>query len=154
MEHKSAHELRGIAEVSAHPPAPLGRRERLERWAHLLERAGDARINLIHELEFAPRAAQRSMRANDSALSIAFNDPVLRAEGLNGDTIADGQAFFSLTDRDTHRLLCSCMHGLSMRATDAAWIVRSIANPIPGIIARTTLIAAACAVPAVMVLLG
>ena len=154
MEHKSAHELRGIAEVSAHPPAPLGRRERLQRWAHLLEQASDARINLIHELEFAPRAAQQSMRADGSALSIAFNDPVLRAEGLSGDTIADGQAFFSLTDRDTHRLLCSCMHGLSMRAGDAAWIVRSIANPIPGIIARTALIAGACAAPALMLLMG
>jgi hypothetical protein len=154
MEHRSAHELRGIAEVSAHPPAPLGRRERLQRWAHLLELASDARINLIHELEFAPRAAQQSMRADGSALSIAFNDPVLRAEGLSGDTIADGQAFFSITDRDTHRLLCSCMHGLSMRARDAAWIVRSIANPIPGIIARTALIAGACAAPALMLLMG
>jgi len=154
MEHKSAHELRGIADVSAQPPAPLGRRERLERWAALLDRAPDARINLVRELEFAPRAAQPAMRADRSALSIALDDPVLRAEGLAGDTIGDGQAFFSLSDRDTHRLLCSCMHGLSMRAGDAARIVRSIANPMPGIIARTSLIIGACAIPALVLLLG
>jgi hypothetical protein len=154
MEQKSARELRVIADVSAHPPPPLDRRARLERWASLLERDPDRSIRLVHELEFATRSAQRQMRANDSALALAYADPLLRAEGLASDRVGDGQSFFGLSDSQTHRLFCSCMHGEAMRAGDAARLVRTIARPAPEIMARAALTTAICALPFAMYFLS
>ncbi len=154
MEHKSARELRTIADVSPTPPPPLDRNGRLNRWADLLDRDPDRRINLVHELEFASRAAQAQMRANDSALSVAYADPLMRSLGLNGDRVGDGQAFFGLSDSQAHRLLCSCLHGESMRAGDAARLVRNIANPVPGAVMRGVVATALCAAPLVMYYLG
>ncbi|MBX9758136.1 MAG: hypothetical protein K2Y29_05110 [Beijerinckiaceae bacterium] len=154
MEQKSARELRAFAEISSDPPPPLGRKERLERWADLLDRDPQRRISLVHELEFAPREAQAQMRADQSALSIAYEDPLFRSLGLNGDTVGDGKAFFGLNGSQTHRLLCSCMHGMSMKAGDAARMVRAVADPLPSAIARGLVIAAVCAVPALAFMFG
>ncbi len=154
MEHKSARELRTVADVSPNPPPPMDRNGRLNRWADLLERDPDRRINLVHELEFAPRTAQAQMRANDSALSLAYADPLFRSLGLNGDRVGDGQAFFGLSDSQTHRLLCTCLHGEAMRAGNAAGLVRSIANPLPRVIMRGAVATALCAVPVMMYYLG
>ncbi|MDP2355910.1 MAG: hypothetical protein Q8M31_07590 [Beijerinckiaceae bacterium] len=154
MEHKSAHELRAVAEVSPTPPLPLDRNGRLNRWAEILERDPDRRVNLVHELEFATRAAQAQMRANDSALSLAYADPLFRSLGLNGDRVGDGQTFFGLSDSQTHRLLCSCLHGEAMRAGDAARLVRKIATPLPGVIVRGAIATALCAVPVMIYYLG
>lgn len=154
MEHRSAHDLRAIAEVSPTPPAALDRRGRLERWADLLERDAGRRINLVHELEFATRAAQAQMRADDSALTVAYADPLFRSLGLESDRVGDGQRFFGLNQSQTHRLLCSCMHGASMRAGDASRLIRGVINPLPGVIMRGALTAAICAAPVAMYYLG
>lgn len=154
MEQKSAQELRAFAEVSPNPPPPLGRKERLERWAELLDRDPGRRINLVRELEFASRKAQSEMRADDSALSVAYADPLFRSLGLNSDRVGDGKQFFGLSDGQTHRLLCSCMHGMSMRAGDAARLVRAVADPMPAAITRGLMITAVCAVPALIFVLG
>jgi hypothetical protein len=154
MEHKSAQELRTIADISTYPPAPLGRRERLLRWADLLDQDPARRINLVRELEFAAQSAQAEMRADESALSIAYADPLFRSLGLKSDRVGDGRDFFSLNESQTHRLLCSCMHGMSMKAGDAARIVRNIANPLPGAITRSILAASICAVPVVLYYFG
>lgn len=154
MEQKSAQELRSIADVSSTPPKPLDRKERLLRWADLLDREPLRRINLVHELEFAPYDVRGQMRADDSALSVAYADPLFRSLGLQSDRVGDGQAFFGLRESQTHRLLCSCMHGMAMRAGDAAKLVRSIANPAPGIIARGVVTAAICATPVAMYFFG
>lgn len=154
MEQKSARELRAFAEVSSDPPAPLGRKERLERWADLLDRDPQRRISLVRELEFATRAVQAEMRADQSALSIAYEDPLFRSMGLNSDRVGDGKEFFGLSESQTHRLLCSCMHGMSMRAGDAARLVRAVADPLPSTIARGLVIAAICAVPTLALMFG
>ena len=154
MEQKSAQELRAFAEVSSNPPPPLGRKERLERWADLLDRDPQRRINLVRELEFATRAAQAEMRADESALSIAYDDPLFRSMGLKSDRVGDGKEFFGLTDGQAHRLLCSCMHGMSMRAGDAARMVRTVADPLPATIARGLVITAVCAAPALIFMFG
>ena len=154
MEHKSARELRAVADVSLNPPPPMDRKGRLNRWADLLEMDPDRLINLVHELEFATRAAQAQMRANDSALSLAYADPLFRSLGLSGDRVGDGQAFFGLSDSQTHRLLCSCLHGESMRAGDAAQLVRTIANPMPSVVMRGAVAKALCAVPVLMYYFG
>lgn len=154
MEHKSARELRAVADVSLPPPPPLDRNGRLERWADLLDRDPDRRINLVQELEFATRSAQAQMRANNSALALANADPLFRSLGLNGDRIGEGQAFFGLNESQTHRLLCSCLHGEAMRAGEAARLVRSIANPLPRAILRSVVATALCAAPVVFYYLG
>lgn len=154
MEHKSADALREVAEVSPFPPVPMNRRERLERWADLLDRDPDARINLVRELEFAPESAQAQMRADYSALAVAFADPLFRAHGLASDRVGDGMDFFGLNDRQAHRLLCSCMHGMAMRAGDAARLVRQVANPTAQLMSRGLMVGAVCAIPALMFLLG
>lgn len=88
-------------------------------------------MRLFHQLEFMPRSEWGPLRVEDSPLTIAFNDPVLRAAGLQSDRLGDAMAFFDLGERDTHRMLCSCMHGAAMSASRAAGIVRQIANPAP-----------------------
>lgn len=154
MEQKSARELRAYADVSANPPPPLDRRGRLERWADLLDSDPDRRINLVHELEFATHTAQKQMRADNSALALAYADPLFRAEGLASDRVGDGKAFFRLSDSQTHRLLCSCLHGEAMRAGEAARIVRAIARPMPGALARVAVTATIVALPVAMYYLG
>jgi len=154
MEHKSAESLRAVADVSHFPPVPMSRRERLERWADLLDRDPDARINLVRELEFAPESAQGEMRADYSALAVAYADPLFRAHGLASDRVGDGMDFFGLNDRQAHRLLCSCMHGMSMRAGDAARLVRQVANPAAQAMSRGLIVGAVCAIPALIFMLG
>jgi hypothetical protein len=154
MEHKSAQELRAFAEISSNPPPPLDRKARLERWADLLDSDPGRRINLVRELEFASRAARVEMRADESALSIAYADPLFRSIGLKSDRVGDGQAFFGLSESQTHRLLCSCMHGMSMRAGDAARLVRGVAHPLPGAITRGVVTLGICATPVALYFFG
>lgn len=148
MERKSARELRALADVWSDPPPPLGRRERLERWADLLDRDPLRMINTVRELEFACRAAQADMRADGSALSVAYNDPLFRSLGLNSDRLGDGRAFFGLSDAEAHRLLCSCRNGMSMRAEDAARMVRAEALSRSATLTHGLVITTLCMVPA------
>ncbi len=136
MEHHSIEQLRRVADLRSSPPLATTRRERLEQWAHALEREPDVRLHLFHELEFTPREQWAAMRVDKSPLTIAFDDPLLRASGLASDHLGDAIGFFELSDRQTHRLLCTCMHGFSMSAGQAARIVRSMASPLPHILAR------------------
>jgi hypothetical protein len=87
-------------------------------------------------LEFTPRHQWKALRVDKSPLTVAFDDPVLRASGLASDQLGDAISFFELSERQTHRLLCTCMHGFSMSAGQAARIVRSLASPMPRIAAR------------------
>ena len=144
MEQRSVESLRGIAEVHFVPPAPLDRAQRFEAWAKALERQGGASVRLFHQLEFMPRCDWGPLRVEDSPLTIAYNDPVLRAAGLQSDRLGDAMAFFELGESDTHRMLCSCMHGAAMSATRAAAIVRQVADPVPYLAIR----AATCAIGA------
>jgi hypothetical protein len=139
MEHKSVEVLRGLAEVRFEPPAPLSRKERLEAWAKALDRQGAAPVRLFHQLEFMPRAEWGPLRVEGSPLTIAFNDPLLRAQGLQSDRLGDALAFFDLSEREAHRLLCSCMHGAAMTASRAAGLVRQLASPLPHLAMRAAI---------------
>jgi len=139
MEHKSVEVLRGLAEVRFEPPAPLSRKERLEVWAGALERRGAQPVRLFHQLEFMARAEWGPLRVEGSPLTIAFQDPLLRANGLHSDRLGDALAFFDLSDGDAHRLLCSCLNGAAMTASRAARLVRHVASPLPHLAMRTGL---------------
>ena len=80
MEHKTLEQIRQVADVRTHKP--LSRRERLERWAEALERLNGARVRSLVRTEYVPREERDLMRIDNSPLSVAFEDPVLRAEGL------------------------------------------------------------------------
>jgi hypothetical protein len=126
MEHRSLNQIRNVADIL---PAwlgarPLSKRERLERWADALEREGGRRLKTLHEIEYAPPAEREALRVDDSPLTVAYNDPRLRAEGLAGDTVGDAAAFFSVSPMELHSILCACHHGATIAADAAAQHIR------------------------------
>ncbi len=129
MEHKPVETLRGVAEVREFKQGFLSRRERLERWAELLERQPKRRLRSLGEIEFTPEEKRPELRSDESPITVAFEDPVLRADGLKGDRLGDAMEYFDLSERSAHRLLCSCMNGWSMEAGVTARKVQRIANP-------------------------
>jgi hypothetical protein len=129
MEHKPVEALRGVAEVHEFSQGFLSRRERLERWAEVLERQPKRRLRSLGEIEFTPEDKRSELRSDESPITVAFEDPVLRAAGLRSDKLGDAVEFFDLSDRAAHRLLCSCMNGWSMEAGTTARKVRRLANP-------------------------
>jgi hypothetical protein len=131
MEYKKVEELRDVADVCVSESQPMSRKERLLRWAELLERDPERRLRSLGEIELKAPADRPAMRAPDSPLTVAFEDPVLRAEGLAGDRLGDGMAFFKISEDDAHRLMCSCMNGWSMASGKVARNVRRIADPMP-----------------------
>lgn len=129
MEHKRVDQLRSVADIAYNPPREaMTRRERLERWVQLLETDPRRRLYSLGDIEFQPRDTRHLMRADDSPLTVAYNDPVLREQGLESDRLGDGVAFFGLSDGDAHRILCSCLNGRTMEASTAARRVRAAIN--------------------------
>ncbi len=112
MEHKPFTEVSRVADVrSVSPKRPITRRERLERWAEVLEREPTRELNSLEEIEWKSKAERRAIRADGSALTVAFEDPVLRAEGLASDRLGDASDFFGLSKSNAHFALCSCING-------------------------------------------
>ncbi|MBD2750345.1 hypothetical protein IC232_27170 [Microvirga sp. BT688] len=126
MEHKDIDQIRSLADVQPLPPHPLTRRERLERWAEQLERDPDRRLNTLGEIEYAPESERPLMRADNSPLTAAFEDPVLRAAGLKSDRLGDALAFFEISEDGAHHIMCSCLYGRTMSASAAAARIRSL----------------------------
>src|SRR5690348_9414780 len=99
MEHKHLDQLRSVADVE---PRSMTRQERLQRWIDILERNPHRRLNSLGEIEYQPPAERALVRANDSPLTVAFEDPVLRTEGLASDRLGDAMRFFELTEGQAH----------------------------------------------------
>ena len=130
MKHTPVSEISRVADVHAVPlKPPLTGVERLERWAEALERDPDRVLTSIEESEWKSEHERGALRAESSALTVAFEDAVLRAEGLASDTLGDAAAFFRLTDAEAHFALCSCVYGQTMQAGVAARRVRMLAHP-------------------------
>ena len=110
MEHKRLDDLRSVAHVQPVKVTRLTRRERLERWAEVLERDPQRRLVTLEEIDLAPRATRGSMRADNSPLAIAHDDPVLRSAGLASDKLGDALIFFDMSEGEAHRILCSCLN--------------------------------------------
>lgn len=130
MEHRSLGDLRGSAHISIALQSPVtlpSRRERLERLADLLE-SHEGRLQPLERIEYRPRAQAAAMRLDDSPLTIAYNDPVLRAQGLAGDRLGDAIAFFKLSHSEAHHLLCDCHYPAGMTPRNVAMRARAIAH--------------------------
>jgi hypothetical protein len=130
MEHRPLLELSSVADLKrVAQTRVMSRRERLDRWAELLEQETDRPLNTLDEIEWKPRAERHAMRADGSALTVAFSDPMLRSAGLASDRLGDAIAFFQLSEHEAHIVLCSCHGGATMRAEEAARRVRGIRSP-------------------------
>jgi hypothetical protein len=131
MEYKTLGELAGRADVRLEPAfmcKPMAKHKRLERWATLLAREPERQLSSVEEIEYGTVCEHQAKRADDSALSVAFADPVLREEGLESDRVGDAARFFELSNWEIHQLVCSCHYGRTMAASTAAWRVRAIAR--------------------------
>jgi predicted protein tyrosine phosphatase len=130
MEHKSLDKLRDVADILPNwmNTRPLSRSERLKCWADALQREGDKHLSTLFQVEYAPAEQRVRLRADDSLLTVAYNDPRLRAEGLAGDTMGDAVAFFGISERQLHDIVCFCHHGPTIAASTAAAQIRAAAT--------------------------
>lgn len=108
MKYQPLSELKSVEYARVEPlrPGEL-RRRRLERLARVLENHTGP-VRLFSQVEAIPGRRRRSLRRECSPFSIAYLDPVFRAEGLAGDTIGEGSYFFGLSSSETHELVCDC----------------------------------------------
>ena len=93
---------------------PLAKHERLERWAMLLARDPERQLASVEEVEYGTVRQQQAKRADNSALSVAFADPVCASRASR----ATGSAM--------PRASSSCRTGKSINwsaraITDARW---------------------------------
>ena len=125
MKHQTLNQLLSIAEVHPEPThVSMTRNQRLERWAELLERNPDRALAALEGTERQSREARHVCRASDSPITVAFEDPLLRAEGMQNDTYGEAKSFFELSDWRLHEIVCDCRTGSTMQASRAARQVR------------------------------
>jgi hypothetical protein len=131
MEYTTLDEIKPLAEVIPFPTtsSKMSRRERLERWATVLQRYQGSLHPLIG-IEYLLEPERALTRGVDTPLTVAHQDPILREEGLTSDRLGDATAFFGLTTRQAHYLLCGCHYYGSMTTAEVAARVRSIANHV------------------------
>ena len=125
MEPKTVDELKGVAEIYG---PQMSKQQRLLRWADLLERQANRVLTSLMEVEYVPPQDRAEMQVDNSALSVAFEDPVLRAEGLKSDKFGDAVNFFELSQEEAHWVVCYCHHGRQVDARTVAGAVRDLAR--------------------------
>ena len=114
-----------VVDASALMP---GRKARLQRWASLLAADPERPIRSLDELEYEPATKRLDIRADGSAIALAYADPIFRVAGLAGDTLGDAIAFFELSHGEAHRVLCSCMNGRYSSAARIADRISAVAT--------------------------
>jgi hypothetical protein len=122
--------LISITGVEVIDPRQLTRSHRLERWALALERLGDAQLNTLHETEHQPYFERMRLRQDNSPLTVAFDEPVLRSAGLEDDSFGEAARFFNLSDWELHNVLCYCHFGATVSAREVAARVRAMQQQI------------------------
>ncbi|MFN3765067.1 MAG: hypothetical protein ACK4R3_05805 [Aliihoeflea sp.] len=125
MKHQAIEQLRSVAEVDQDYPKNMSRSQRLERWAELLEANPHRLLSTLHETEYQTAAVRQTMRGDDTPISIAFEDPVLRAAGMKDDSYGEAKRFFELTDNQLHEIICYCHYGSTVSAATTARAVRA-----------------------------
>ena len=129
MKLKTLEELKQVAQVR--PPLTrdrMSKRQRLERWAEALELAPQRHLRSLYETEYTSSRRRYALRQENSPLTVAFQDPVLRAEGLRSDRYGDALKFFKLSHGELHHIVCYCHHGPTMAPRAVATRVRSAAG--------------------------
>ncbi|MGH6805959.1 MAG: hypothetical protein ACREEJ_03780 [Ensifer adhaerens] len=127
MKHHTREQLQVFAQIEPdYRPLSMSRRERLERWAELLEQSPTRHLATLYETEHQPTTVRDSLRNDGSPISVAFADPMLRAAGMEDDTYGEALRFFELRDWQLHGVICYCHFGATVNAETAARLVRSI----------------------------
>lgn len=130
MKHTPLGSLQSVADVSL-AARPMTCRERLARWADVLEHEPDRPLKPLTRVELYAEPERSRLRGDQSPLSIAYADPLLRSEGLSSDRLGDGRSFFGISNNDIHALVCDCRYGGRMRSGDVGRRVRALAHPNP-----------------------
>ncbi len=136
MKHHTLDELRTVAEVGPCGFQTMAWSDRLDRWAEILERHPHWHLSTLHQTEYQTSDARAAMRRENTPLSVAFADPVLRAAGLSDDTYGEAMRFFELEDEQLHEIICYCHFGATVPAASAARQIRSMIGPKTGLLAR------------------
>jgi hypothetical protein len=131
MKHQPVHEIDGLAQITQVEAPTLSRRDRLQRWADLLSRDPHRQLQALSRVEFCAVHERALLRGENTPISVAATDPVLREAGLHGDTLGDAQAFFELSDAQAHHLLCDCHYVGRMNAEGVAQRIRAVAASKP-----------------------
>ena len=126
MKQQTLDQLRSIADVRVEPSHEgMSRTQRLERWAELLEKNPSRALTALGGTEYLPLDTRHALRCDGSPITVAFDDPLLRAEGLENDTYGEAKRFFQVKDRHLHEIVCDCRVGSIMQASRAARHVRA-----------------------------
>jgi len=126
MEHRASAEFKGLADVIR--PQGLSKEELLERWALALEKRKGAHLRTLRETEYKPVMEQLALRQENSPLSVAFDDPVLRSAGLKDHTFGEVARFFGLSHEQLHDVVCYCHFGETVVAEVVAACVRRLSG--------------------------
>lgn len=126
MEHRTHAVLEGLAEVIH--PQKLTKKELLERWALALERQKGARLRTLRDIEYKPMKERSALQQENSPLTVAFEDPVLRSAGLRSDSFGEVARFFGLSHWQLHDVICYCHFGETVAAERVAGRVRRLAG--------------------------
>ncbi len=133
MKHRTLSEVTQVADVVpiGTPTSPEARRalrkQRLHRFADLLD-SHTGRIRLFSRMEYLPKKDRMLLRDEESPLCLAFDDAVLRSQGLKSDRLGDAMEFFDLTTGEAHRLLCDCHYSGTINSQAIADRARRLAN--------------------------
>lgn len=126
MRHRTREQLSEVAQLEPLlQPAVLSRKERLERWAELLEQKPQLLLSTIFETEYQPIGVREHLRSDNSPISVALEDPILRSAGLQNDTFGEAKRFFEVSDGQLHEVICYCHFGTTVSAATAARTIRS-----------------------------
>jgi hypothetical protein len=128
MKHQPIHEI-DLADIRQVEAPTLSRRDRLQRWADLLNRDPNRRLKALSRVEFYPERERAQLRDENTPISVAAADPVLREAGLHGDTLGDAQTFFELSAAEAHYLLCDCHFIGQMDGKGVAQRIKAVAAP-------------------------
>jgi hypothetical protein len=126
MKHHEFDQLQNLARIDQDfPHQVMPRDKRLRRWTELLEADPQRVLSTLRETEFQPRTVRAALRCDNSAISVAFNDPVLRAAGLESDTYGEAKRFFELSHGQLHKIVCYCHFGTTVSAERTARYIRA-----------------------------
>lgn len=107
----------------------MTRREKLMRFAEVVRSHRDRPFGLYHNLEGYHPEQLQSIGINGSAFEAAAADPILRDAGLTGQTVADAQRFFELSQHELHEFSCNC--GGEITNEDMARRIEHVAGSTP-----------------------
>ena len=127
MKHQPIHDIDDLANITKVEVPTLSRRDRLRRWADLLSRDPHRPLKALSRVEFYAEHERALLRGENTPISVAAADPVLKEAGLQGDTLGDAQRFFALSAAEAHYLLCDCHIVGRMDGEGVARRIRAVA---------------------------